>query len=250
MTKKAVIYIRVSTAQQDRGYSKKEQKDALERWAEKEGYTVIGEPYDDTKSGREKTTRESLNRMKHDAEGGEFDAIFCYHNDRLSRNMREAVDLIDDYYHKYNVRVYFYNLRHINIYTSEGKMMLTDMMKYAEYFGEQHGDKVSMGLKKKMETEWVGKAPYGYCVKSDTEYYKGKPRQIDSRLKKNPKEYRIIKKIMKLHKTGETVREIVKILNADFDRTREGNLWYNRIVKCIIEAEESGKYEKYLKKKE
>lgn len=62
MDKKAVIYCRVSTDEQAKGYSLKTQADAFEHFAIERGYTIL-ETFNDDYSGAS-LERPELNRLR------------------------------------------------------------------------------------------------------------------------------------------------------------------------------------------
>lgn len=88
--KRAVFYARVSTFGQVNGTSLEGQRSEVHEWAQKNGYEIVAEYADETRSGRN-TSRQNFKRMVAEAPGLKVEAVLCWKHSRLFRNMEEAV---------------------------------------------------------------------------------------------------------------------------------------------------------------
>ena len=154
--KRGVLYLRVSTEEQaEKGASLKAQENKLRTWAGKEGFEILKVYSDDGFSGKD-LNRPGLSQLRKESRKREFDVVFCVHNDRLSRDTRDTLDLVEEF-HKYGVRVRFDNLD-MDFSTPEGEMFLTDMAKYSRYFRRDLGRKTKLGMgQKKKEGTHIGR---------------------------------------------------------------------------------------------
>ena len=83
-TTPAVAYYRMSSAKQDKSID--EQRTAVEEYAAENGYRIIHEYVDEGISGWKSEQRHAFQKLIADAEeGGEFEAVLCWDQDRFSR---------------------------------------------------------------------------------------------------------------------------------------------------------------------
>lgn len=116
----------------------------------------------------------------------------------------------------YGVKLHIYNLRHIDIYSDQGRFILTNFAIFSEFFRGQLASKIRVSVKQKMKREWFGQAPYGYKILSDTVGN----RKTNTRLIENPEEQEVIAQMRKLREEGESYREIATTLNENRILTR------------------------------
>ena len=88
---KAAIYARVSTADQ----TCENQLLELRRYVEARGWTVMREYVDEGVSGA-KERRPALDTLVKDAKRRRVDVVVCWRLDRLGRNLRHLMTLLDD----------------------------------------------------------------------------------------------------------------------------------------------------------
>ena len=79
----AVSYVRMSSDKQDA--SPQQQREELAKLAERNGYRILREYFDDGISGDATEKRTQFQRMIADAEKGDFKAILCWDQDRFGR---------------------------------------------------------------------------------------------------------------------------------------------------------------------
>jgi DNA invertase Pin-like site-specific DNA recombinase len=169
-----------------------------------------------------------------DAKNGLFDGICMLDNDRFSRSTKDVLNVMDDLL-SYGVKLHIYNLRHIDIYSDQGRFILTNFAAFSEFFRGQLASKIRVGVKQKMKNEWFGQAPYGYTIVSDVVGNRKK----NTRLVENPKEQEILALMKKLRGDGKSYSEIADYLNEQKIETRytrddKKSSWYSTTVRNIL----------------
>jgi len=197
---KAAIYVRVSTEDQaKKGSSIDAQIEFLEDWAAKEGYEISKRYVDDGYSGKN-LDRPALQRLLTDAKNGHFDIVLCYHNDRLSRDTRDALTITQDLL-SHDVRFRFSNLD-IDLTSPEGELLFTMQAGFATYFRKDLGRKTKFGMQKlKKDGYWMGRVP---------DLFK-KEREKHTRIL--PTE--TVKRVLELREAGKSLRNIAKIISEE-----------------------------------
>lgn len=93
------LYIRVSTEKQaDEGFSLDDQQKRLRAFCDAQGWHICeGHIYIDAGvSGKSTEARKEFNRMRHDAEAGKIRRIVALKLDRLARNVKDFLFLVDE----------------------------------------------------------------------------------------------------------------------------------------------------------
>ena len=97
--KRAVGYIRVSTAEQkEEGYSLLGQRKNIELFAEKQGYELIDVYADEGISGKNIIKRPGVQSMLEDAKSGKFDVLIIWKLTRLGRSMKDVMNIAEILY--------------------------------------------------------------------------------------------------------------------------------------------------------
>jgi site-specific DNA recombinase len=229
---KVAYYIRVSREEQAKGYSPEGQKSTLDDWLRETGWKWV-KTYQDETSGKD-INREKFQEMITDAKNGLFDGICMLDNDRFSRSTKDLLNVMDDLL-SYGVKLHIYNLRHIDIYSDQGRFILTNFAAFSEFFRKQLASKIRVGVKQKMKSEWFGQAPYGYTIVSDVVGN----RKRNTRLVENPEEQRVLMQMRKLRGEGKSYTEIANYLNENKIPTRltredKKSSWYPATVRNIL----------------
>jgi site-specific DNA recombinase len=164
MDKKAVIYLRVSTLDQD--YER--QRIELHKLAEALGYTIIA-TYEEKKSAVKKMeTREELTKMR-ELTKQDVDTIFVWDITRLSRNTLDFINLVNEFAVK-GINIYFKE-RNIQTLESNGKidpimqMFLYMSGVFAQMEAEGFKARTKSGTLQKKQTgeiAYTSTAPFGY----------------------------------------------------------------------------------------
>jgi len=229
---RVAFYIRVSTGEQTKGYSLEGQKSTLGTWACDMGWKWVKTYYEEASA--KDLEREKFQEMITDAKNGLFDGICIVDSDRFSRSTKDLLNVMDDLI-KYGVKLHIHNLQHIDIYSEQGRFMLTNLAAFSEFFRGQLSSKIRAGVKQKMKNEWFGQAPYGYTILSDN---LGN-RKRNTRLIEKHNEQAIFSEMQKLRNEGKSYTEIAKYLNEKRIPTRlkrNGGTcnWYPSTVRNIL----------------
>ena len=153
MKKRAVIYARVSTGDQHL----ETQLLDLREMAKQRGYE-IGHQYTDVISGA-KAKRPGLDQLMADARRHRFDVVFVVAFDRIARNVRHFLDVLDELNH---LGIGFISKRE-NIDTSGplGRAMLTIVGAISELERSLIVERVKAGMRRaRLEGVRVGRAPH------------------------------------------------------------------------------------------
>jgi site-specific DNA recombinase len=229
---KVAYYIRASISEQSKGYSLQGQKSTLDEWIKDMGWKWVKTYCEETNT--KDTNREKFQEMITDAKHGLFDGICIIDSDRFSRSTIDLLNIIDDL-NNYKIKLHIHNLQQIDIYTQQGRLLLTNLATYSEFFRGQLALKIRVGVKQKMKNEWFGQAPYGYTQVSDIIGNRKK----NTHLIENPEEQKILKKMKELREAGKSYNEIATYLNEKDVKTRltrDGNKcsWHPSSIRNII----------------
>jgi site-specific DNA recombinase len=243
---KVAYYIRVSREEQAKGYSPDGQKSTLDGWLTETDWKWV-KTYQDETSGKDIKGRERFQEMITDAKNGLFNGICMLDNDRFSRSTKDVLNIMDDLL-SFGVKLHIYNLRHIDIYSDQGRFILTNFAAFSEFFRGQLASKIRVGVKQKMKNEWFGQAPYGYTIVSDVIGN----RKRNTHLVENPEEQLILEEMKKLREEGRSYNEIATYFNEKRVKTRlrrDGNecSWHPSTIRNILmrpEVELNDKKEK------
>lgn len=196
------------------------------------GWTWVKTYYDEASA--KDTKRDKFQEMIADAKNGLFDGICIVDSDRFSRSTKDMLTLMDDLL-ACEVKLHIHNLQHIDIYSEQGRFMLTNLAAFSEFFRGQLATKIRAGVKQKMKNEWFGQAPYGYSILSDTIG----TRKKNTRLIENEEEQKILAIMRQLKTEEKSFNEIAIYLNENGIPTRlkrDGNKcnWYPCTVRNIL----------------
>jgi site-specific DNA recombinase len=161
-TNNCVIYTRVSSKEQELGYSLETQRKACEEYAKKTQYSVLGifgGTYESAKTDERKEFNRMLSFVKKSRE--KISYIIVYSVDRFSRSGANAIYIKDQ-------------LRDQGIYlvavtqpgdasTSSGDFQQNIQIIFSQYDNQLRREKCMAGVKEALlKGEWCHKAPYGY----------------------------------------------------------------------------------------
>lgn len=137
---RAAIYARVSTVDQE----PENQLQDLRRYAEARGWSVV--EYVDRGVSGAKDKRPALDRLVVEAKRRHFDVLVCWRLDRLGRNLRHLILLLDELQ---AVGVAFVSLAEgIDATTSAGRLQLHVLAAIAEFERERIRERVLAGLQR------------------------------------------------------------------------------------------------------
>ena len=212
-TQKAGIYIRVSTDEQaEKGTSLASQEERIREYCARQGIPVAGVYMDDGYSGAT-MDRPGLQRLLHDAHEGVFNLALVYKLDRLSRNLKDAINLVLGELESCGVG--FQSVTEpFQTLEPAGKMMFANLASFADYEREQIRERCYRGrLMRNREGKFTGgRLPYGIGWDKEKKAF-----FIVE------KEARIYRRIFEMFvKEGKSTGQIVSQLTADGAITRDG----------------------------
>ena len=220
---RAVGYIRVSTEDQTKGYSLDAQRAEIRRYCEQHGYELVWIYPDEGVSAHTDKIwkRPQLSLLLKDAQTGQrqFDVVIVHTIDRWARNMRvqtEALEILG------RAGVGFVSVtENIDYTTAEGRLMLTLMGGFAEFFSAQLARHVQKGVRQRVEHGLPGgPVPFGYLTDPET----GIPCPV-------PEEAEAVQAAFAKRVAGESNSAIGDWLNQQGFRTRKGNLFTDFAVR-------------------
>jgi DNA invertase Pin-like site-specific DNA recombinase len=140
---RAVLYLRVSTAEQ----TTENQERELRIVAERMGHEIV-EVYQDHgisgSKGRDK--RPAFNRLHHDANLRRFDLVMAWSVDRLGRSLQHLVAFLE---HLRDCRIdLFLHQQGLDTTTSAGRMMFGMLSVFAEFERAMIRERVTAGMKR------------------------------------------------------------------------------------------------------
>ena len=142
--KKAGIYIRVSTPEQEKnGYSLNAQEEKLKSFALAKDYEVTKVYRDGGFSGA-KLERPAMLEMIDDIENNKLDLVLVYKLDRLSRSQKNTMYLIEDVFLKNNVD--FISMQEsFDTTTSFGRAMIGILSVFAQLERDNIRERMTLG---------------------------------------------------------------------------------------------------------
>ena len=205
-TMNAVIYARYSSHNQTEQSIEGQLHDAY-AFAEKHGYTVIGEYIDRALTGT-KDTRPDFQRMIKDAEKRQFQVVIVWKLDRFARNRYDSAI--------YKAKLKKFGVRVVSVMENitdgpEGIILEGLLESMAEYYSANLSENIRRGQKASMAKGWYlgSPPPLGYRVQ-------------DHRLVEDDRTAPIAREIFRRYADGESPSAIAADLNARGLRTRRG----------------------------
>ena len=229
--KRVAIYCRVSTTEQaEEGYSIGEQERVIAEYCEKHGYEIYKTYSDKGISGKDIKHRPQMIALLKDAEKREFDMVMSWKITRLSRKLKDALEIVETL-EKYNITYRSYSEPFEND-TPAGKMQFQMLALVGEFERNTISQNVKMGMCAKARAgEWCGgSAPLGYdCVPDN-----GLGKRTKSSLQINEEEARIVRHIFTEYASGKGYKTIVGDLNRKGCKTKYGNAFSIAQIKPIL----------------
>lgn len=194
----AVIYARYSSERQTEASIEGQLKVCYD-YAEKQGYTIIGEYIDRALTGRN-TDRPQFLKMIKDSSKQEFQIVLVYQLDRFSRNRYDSATYKAKL-KKNGVRVV--SARENISDDASGILMESVLEGMAEYYSRELAQKVTRGMNLNAEKCLYngGTVPFGYKI-------------VDKKFVIDEHTAPYVKKIFEMYSTGNTIKEIITYLNA------------------------------------
>jgi site-specific DNA recombinase len=221
-TKKAVIYARVSTEEQAKeGFSINAQLTDMRRYADLYQMDIIDEYIDEGASGSKIEGRLEMKRLLKDASSKKYNVVLFYKIDRMSRNLKNALDIVD-VFHKNNIEIITLK-ESIDTSTPAGKMFFNIMSSTAEFERDTIVERVKMGMTERAKQ---GKFNGGLCLGYDS---------VNKHLVINDAEALIVKEIFNLTEQGLGLKAITGRINEKGFKSKRNKLFSTNAIKQILD---------------
>lgn len=218
------LYIRVSTDKQaTEGYSLAAQCEKLTAYCLAQGWVVDeAHIYVDEGVSAKTTERQQYQAMLAAVAAGSARRIVAVKLDRLSRNTRDFLGLLD-YCDDHGCGIVSI-AESFDTGTAVGRAVVTVLMAFAELERSQIADRMQSGRDQKArEGERNGApVPYGYALAGDDW-------QVD------PDRAAVVRRIFDTFNAGDSLRGIAAGLNADQVPAPRGRAWYPQAVGYILD---------------
>jgi site-specific DNA recombinase len=223
--KRAVLYGRVSTEDQSRGFSLETQLEACRKYARQQGYQVV-EEIPESFSGRT-LDRPGLQKLLRMVQDGLVDAVIAYSPDRLSRDIVQRISLRAELQAS-GIKIYFVSRGEVANNPSARFVDNIDGV-VAEYEVEQIRERTSRGRRAKAENgQYLGQGyapPFGYR-KVGT--------QRESSLEIDEAEAEIVRWIFRSYLDGVAVVDIIEELNKRYGNRGKPSGWKRGTIYYIL----------------
>ena len=174
--------------------------------------------------------RPSFQQMNEDVLNGNIEAVVCYKIDRISRSIRDLVNLIEDYN---EIGVHFVSYSdNINTAAPGGMMLATLFGSLAQMEREAIIARVTDNYYYRCEQGFWGggPAPYGYRLKKVV--VNGQKHTV---LEQDPAEAAVVRQFFEWYlEPGVTIHKILQKANEQDIVTRKGKPWTSRVVSDIL----------------
>lgn len=191
-----VLYARVSTDQQaDRGHSIEAQLARLEAYAAALGYRVVATETDAASASS--LNRPGLQRALARIDAGEAEGLLVMKLDRLTRSVRDLLELVDAGYALVSVS------ESLDTRSAVGRMLLKILTSVSEWEREAIGERTSTVMQH-MKSQGLftgGWPPFGYI-------------EVDGRLVEEPREQAVIAEVRRLRASGISLRRIALLIGV------------------------------------
>lgn len=159
---RCVAYIRFSTFEQKFGYSYDAQLRGIKEDVERRGWVLVAVYADAGRSGRTIKQRPEFRRMIADAALGEFDVVVVHKLDRFSRNLKDAVTMLDVLENTHHVQVRSV-LEDIDPTSPFAPVIRAVLLALAETFSRNLSIEVKKAHREMYEEgRHIGSIPFGY----------------------------------------------------------------------------------------
>lgn len=229
---KVATYSRVSTEEQARkGYSLDAQDNTLLEFCTLYGHEIVGMYRDEGISGAS-MERPGLINLLEDAKEGFFDCVLIWKLSRLSRTMRDTLNILHLFAEN---KVTFISFSEkLDTSTPVGRLTIQILGSIAEFERNVIAENIKLALREKaMQGRWTGTLILGYDNK-------------DKFLVVNPKEKTIVKAASRLYKKYQSLPIVAEILNEKHNTKRGKKFFPNSVCKLLRSIAHSG-YVRYQK---
>jgi len=223
--KKYVIYQRVSTEEQkQKGYSLEAMHEKCLHYIQAQDSALFIRAYEDAgfsgslPPSKRPGMKQLLDDMKADKEM--FDAVLVWKLDRLSRSLRDTLNL-EFTFSKHNKSLESVTER-LDTSTASGRMFFNTIASFAEFESAQTRERTFNAMASKVGQKHLGGvSPIGYRLEN------GKYAII-------PEETLVVQKIFKVYLRRRSLNSTAEEMNSNKIYTKKGKLWSHTRIKEIL----------------
>ena len=217
------IYVRVSTEEQAReGFSINAQKEKLKQYALVRDWDIYDIYIDDGISGKNLVDRPEVLRLIQDVEDGKINTVLVYKIDRLTRSMKNLLELLDLFQKKdCNFNSF---TEAIDTSSATGRMFLKIVGIFAEFERENLGERVAFGCEQKAREGYYSPSSpvYGY------DHIKGRELTV------NEYEKKVINDMFHWYLDSMPQSKIAKRLRDSNIPTKTGGRWTQTTIRNML----------------
>ncbi|MCK5643237.1 MAG: recombinase family protein [Gammaproteobacteria bacterium] len=222
---KAIGYVRVSTEEQaEEGVSLAAQEERIRAYAKLYGLELV---YMFREEGVSASTleRPKLQEALRSLESGDAEALIVAKLDRLTRSLRDLLDLIETYFKQDHDEQYALMsvAEQLDPRTASGRLVMNILGAVAQWELETISERTKAALKYKRDRgEYTGGGvPYGQML-------------VDGRLYMDPEEQAAIDVAKRLHRQGMALTKIGRKLLALGYHPRLGRVWAAQQIRRLV----------------
>ncbi len=230
-TRRAAVYVRVSSEEQVEGYSLDAQVRSATMYCASHDWEIVQEYRDEGKSARtdDLAKRPAFAEMLADAEAGFIDVIVVHKLDRFARNLRVTLETLE---RLQRAGVGFVSIsEQMDFTTPIGKVILATLAAFAQYYSDNLASEVRKGkAERKAQGLYNGLLPFGLKKSGVTD----RTDRNDSVVPvPDPETYPGLLLAFRLAAEGKSDRDVAEKLNAAGYRTT-GNRGRNPFTKDTV----------------
>jgi site-specific DNA recombinase len=167
---KAAGYVRVSTEEQrDEGYSLSAQRMQVKALCDSKGWELVKVYADEGKSGKNVSGRPALQELLDAVKAHQYDVVVICKLDRLGRNTRQILAIVEDNFTKNGVRLVSI-AEGLDPTTPAGGLMLTMLAGLAEFERKQIGERTRSGMAEaRKQGKHTGRVGFGWQMNENGE---------------------------------------------------------------------------------
>lgn len=218
--REAALYLRISKDLKGEGMAVDRQRDAGRQLIEQRGWHLHREYVDNDISASGRKRRPGFDAMLADVEAGHVNVIVSLALDRLTRNRRDQVRLIESCQHT-GTSVVLMRGADIDMAVASGRMMADVLASFArmeiDIKSERHIDQIAQAARRGRMVG--GRRAFGYSA---------------SGLELDPVEAPLVRQAYERWLTGESLTGIAGWLNESGATTGQGNRWRRNSVREVL----------------
>lgn len=220
------VYVRVSSEDQVSGTSLDDQVDKCLKQAAIYGWEVAPERVfiDDGYSGST-LDRPAMARLRQVIAEGSVDCVIVYKLDRLSRNIRDTVNLVLEEWSK-EYKVTFRSVTEdFNTNSPLGTLIFSILASFAHFERDVIRDRTENGRRRRFMQgrRATGEPPYGYLQG-----------EVNGTMVIQPEQADVVRRIFRLYLRGLGFMRVAAALNESGVSTTRGRLWTEKTVRDIL----------------